>query len=738
MRTHPISLALLACFSAMANADPKHCVVPLPEFTPDSVVKPGQIRVQADRAEIREDTVAVFDGKVDILSDNGQIKANQARINKNDQKLLATGDVSYRNPQILVNSDEVRLNTESGQLQMNDTRYRLALFNGRGQAEQIKLAKEEGIILEDVAFTTCPEGSEDWKIVASSIELEEGETWGEARNTRFFVKGVPVFYLPYFAFPVTDQRQTGLLWPEISSNNRTGITYEQPFYWNIAPNIDATISPRMMSKRGTQLNTQVRYLTEGHRGQINVEYLSEDKDTPNRDERYFYRFTHRGKLSEHWHINADINGLSDDNYIVDLGSDFYNRADTHLFQTLGVNYFTENLNFSATIRDFEVIGDQPSNYRALPEMKLFYQTDQFAGVEFRLNSELAHFDNTLSSEPTATRFHIAPSIAFPFQARWGELLAEASLLNTYYRQDNTEGTALEEEVNRTLGQARVYAALNFERETRWFGADVTQTLEPQVQYLFTSFEDQTNIGLYDTVLLLNDFNGIFRGFEFTGLDRISDNNQVTVGVTSRILDKNNREQFKVSIGQIFYLDDNQVLDAEKDDDRSAIATEVDWQLGSKWFAHSEIQIATSTEKVERSSLSLEYQLDPERIVQFTHRFVRDLSGERIDQLGVTASWPINNEWRWVGRWFKDMERNRTIESYTGLQYDSCCWSIRVVAQRNLTNRFDPSGFQSENEFDSGISLNFSFKFGAEARGTSTRDMLEDGLFGYRQPYLLNE
>ena len=737
MRINQTSFILLAVFSGQVASEENACLEPLPPFSADSQLDPGLIQVKANRSEIQQDTVAIFDGKVDILSDNAQIKADTARIDKNSRQLTASGDVSYRNEQILVNSKSVLLNTDSGQLALDDTNYRLTLFNGRGAAENIDLNKEQGITLEDVTFTTCPTGTEDWLIRASSISLQNDEAWGEATNTRFYVKGVPVFYLPYFAFPVTEQRQTGLLYPEISSSSSTGVTYEQPYYWNIAPNYDMTLSPRLMSNRGIQVKTEFRYLTEGHQGQVNLEFLPSDRDTTSGDDRYFYRYTHSGKVSDNWYISADINGLSDDNYIVDLGSDYYSRADTHLYQTIGLNYFSEQLDFSVNFRDFEVIGDHPSTYRALPEMKLFYQTDKLAGFEFRLRSELAYFDNDLAEEPNATRFHIEPSIALPYQNQWGEFLAEVSLLNTYYHQENIENTQLSEEVNRTIGQGRLYGALNFERRSTWFGEEMLQTLEPKVQYLYTSYEDQTDIGLYDTTRLLNNFEGLFRGQEFTGLDRISDNNQVTVGLTSRFLDKNNREQFKVSVGQIFYLTDNKVIEASKSDDRSALAAELDWQIGKKWFAHTEVQVSTKTDKVERSGLSLEYQAGKDKIIQLTHRFVRDLSGERIDQVGVTASWPIAENWHWVGRWYKDLTLKRTIESYTGIQYESCCWSIQFVAQRHLSNRFDATGLQSINEFDSGIGLNFSFKFGSGERRSGSRRMLEDGLFGYRQSYLLN-
>ncbi|WP_343861692.1 LPS-assembly protein LptD [Aliiglaciecola litoralis] len=713
------------------------CPAPEAGYVADESLLAEQIKVKAKRAEIRQNKLATFEGDVTIDNERARIHADNATIDKEKTQLTATGQVSYQDQQMSVQSTDVRLNTASGQLLMTDTEYKLTQFGGRGSAQQIKIDQTDGVELTDVSYTTCPEGDEDWKINASSISIEEGELWGEAVNTVFYIQDVPVFYLPYFVFPVSDQRQTGLLFPEIKTSSATGVSYEQPFYWNIAPNYDATISPRVMTKRGVQLKTEFRYLTDASAGQFNVEYLPEDRELVDQRDRYFYRFLHSGKVADKWQLNVDYNGLSDDNYIVDFGSDYYNRADTHLYQTLELNYFSANMDFSVSFKDFEVIGDHQSNYRALPELKFNYLSDPMAGLEFRLTSELAFFDNHMQEQPKATRLHIAPSVALPLRSQWGEFLAEATWLNTFYQQDNIENTQLAEETTRSLGQGRIFGALFFEREISWFGNSLKQTLEPKAQYLYTDYEDQNNIGLYDTTRLLNDFNGLFRGQEFTGLDRISDNNQITVGLTSRILDENSREQFKVSLGQIFYLEDNQVLAATKDDDRSALASELDWQMGSKWFVHTELQLSTKTDKVERSSISLEYRLSEDKIFQVNHRFVRNLSGEQIDQLGLTASWPISENWHWVGRWYKDLGTQRTIESYMGVQYESCCWSVSLVSQRHLSNRFDAAGMQNTQEFESSINLKFSFKFSGSEGQKGRRKMLEDGLFGYRQAYLIN-
>jgi LPS-assembly protein len=702
------------------------CFVPLAGPNFENSLFEGQIQVKSEDSEISQDTFARFKGSVEIDSFNAKIKADEALLNRQTQTLNATGNVSFQDDNITVYSQSVELKRVSNELLIENSIYQLNKVQGHGKAEKIGLGEKTGINLIESSFTSCPVDNEVWRIQASNIKITPDQSRGVIKHARFYIKDIPLLYLPYFSFPVNEQKQSGILYPSISNNSSTGMSVEQPIYWNIAPNYDLTFSPRLMTERGLQLKTEFRYLTENQSGQANVEYLSNDRDLDDNASRYFYRLVHSGQLGDNWRVNVDINGLSDDNYIVDLGSDYYNRADTHLYKTLGVSYFTQGLDVTAQFRDFEVLGDHPDSYRALPEVRLNYSTPLGLGAEFAVNSELAYFESGELNNPTATRFHIAPTVRYPYRNEWSEFLAEATVLHTQYIQENIQNLALKKNVTRTLSQAKIYGSLAFERPAHWFGAQATQTFEPKIQYLYTSFEDQSNIGLYDTTRLFNDFSGLFRGQEFTGLDRISDNNQITIGMTSRFIDKNNQERFKLSLGQIFYLKDNQVVDASKDDDRSALVAELDWKIGSKWYVNTQAQVSTITDKIERSSLSVEYQLGRNKVLQINHRYVRDLSSEEINQVGITASWPIAKNWQWVGRWYHDLELNRTVESYTGVQYDSCCWNISFVAQRNLSNRFDVNGAQSTNEFESSFRVYFT-----------TRNLLREGLFGYRRPYLLN-
>lgn len=711
------------------------CTVQNFEFIPPTIAE-GDYVVESKTALLVKDQLAVFDGRVSISSSDSIITADSANIVNNGKEIKASGDVQYTDELLRVNSESVEVNSTLRLLQMQETDYKISGINGRGGADVLSISQEKGITLENVSFTTCPEGGEDWKIQASEISIKKGKPFGEAYNTRFYVGGIPVFYLPYFAFPITTERQTGLLFPEFGSSSSTGLEYEQPFYWNIAPNMDATISTRWMTNRGLQLKTEFRYLFDNHAGELQIEYLPNDTDRSEDKKRYFYRYVHRGKINENWSIAADISDLSDNNYVIDLGSDYYNQADTHLYRQVGINYADDSLDFSMFIRDFTTIGLVANNYRALPEAKINYTNKLSEYVNFDVNSELAYFENDDLASPDALRFHIAPSIRVPYQRAWGELLAQASVLHTYYKQDlKGQVSNLDEELTRTLGQARLYASLIFEREQKVLGKPYLLTVEPKVQYLYTSFDDQSNIGLYDSTALLTNVSNLFRGQEFTGLDRINDNNQFTLGVTSRLIDENNEELLVASVGQILYVENSRLIDSRRQGDRSSIAAELDWRVNQYWFLHSDIQIGSQSNQVERSSFSTEYRFSEDKLIQLNHRYIRELSDEKIDQVGMSFSWPLAKNWHWVGRYYRDVERSRSIETFMGIEYESCCWALRFTVRRNLATRFNNNGVRDLDEFDSGIALQFVFK----GMGNSSRkvDMLSQGLFGYKQPFVLN-
>ena len=371
-----------------------------------------------------------------------------------------------------------------------------------------------------------------------------GETYGAVLK----VYDTPVFYLPYFTFPISDKRKSGFIEPTFSSSNRYGLEIETPFYWNIAPNYDATITPRYMANQGLQLQTEFRYLTDQHQGIAAIEYLNSDDSAPDLGQRYLLHLQQYSKIGDNWRGQIDITNISDDNYINDMGSRYANRTDTQLNHLLQLTHLGEYWHSDIKLQGFEVLGNHLESYRALPQVSFDQVTPfEFYGLDFTLNGEFAHFQNEDQIIDEATRIHLEPKLSYAVNDyAWG-FLSEFSLLQTnYYQQGDLANSQYEENVNRTLPKVRLYGQINFERDTNWLVDNGLQTLEPKAQYLYIPEKDQSNIGLYDTVKLQDDFYGLFREQRFSGVDRIATANQFTLGATTRIFNKNQSEVFNFS------------------------------------------------------------------------------------------------------------------------------------------------------------------------------------------------
>ena len=323
------------------------------------------------------------------------------------------------------------------------------------------------------------------------------------------------------------------------------------------------------------------------------------------------------------------------------------------------------------------------------------------------------------------------------------------MLTTYYQQKiNTDFSPdqvsyLDKNVHRTLPVVQANGKLNFERETTWFGQSSLQTLEPQIQYVYIPYRDQTNINFYDTARLQDDYYGLFRQNRFSGLDRINDANQITFGATTRVYDAQDTERFRFSLGQILFLADPKGIDANNPEDvaatESILAAEalVHWQ--QRWFINSGFQFDADTNRMIKSNVTLDYRADDKKLFQLNHRYSRNVSNNVITQLGALGTMPIADQWQLVTSYYRDLENDRMVEANFGLQYESCCWAVRLVARRQVETNFSTQidNIDQPVELDSGIALQFVLKGFGDSAGFDVSDMLSSGVFGYRRPYLLN-
>ncbi|WP_170246350.1 LPS-assembly protein LptD [Colwellia hornerae] len=721
--------------------DMAQCPIPTyPQLTAaQSIEKSKAITILADKSGINKNKVAKFTGNVMLINNQQTILANEVELNRESSSVNATGDIHFQNKGIDIFADQLNISETLGATTLKNTQYQLAGIAGHGGAGIIAVSKEGTLSLIDSSFTTCYGASPDWQMNASEINISKDESYLEAYHARFSVFNVPVLYLPYFTIPIGDDRQSGFLYPEIGNSGKSGFTTSIPYYWNIAPNIDATITPKYMLKRGSQLMTEFRYLHEEQQGQFDLEYLDQDNEQENStDARYLVRMQHVGTFSERFRAFVDYTTISDDNYLVDIGSKHYNDNDAYLYQTGELAYFADSWQAKVKLQDFEVLGDNKTNYKALAQLELAsHQKIDFLDGLFDVYSEVTNFDNADKTQATAQRYHVEAGFTFPMVTPAWFLNSEFKILQTHYQQDNIPlKSELEESVSRTLPKVRFHGGVNFDRQTHFWGNSFTQTLEPQLQYLYIPEKDQSNIGLYDTTTLQDDYNGLFRDKRFSGLDRIAQANQYSWGVTSRLLDSANQEQLRVSLGRIVYLNDSNFTFEENQGivaDASALAAEVYARINRKWQFSSDIQYNTEDDVTNKSQTSIDYLFGENQTIQLNHRYTRDVSGITLEQLSLAGNVSINKNWQVISRITQDLQQNRSIETYAGLQYQSCCWSLSFAYHRYITANFDEPSSNNKNrdEFNNGFMLRFSM------RTKDITDMFNSSIFGYKRPYFLN-
>ena len=749
-------------FSALAKTQPEkafqlQCTIPTysPIMANAVAITDNSIKILSDYSSIEKDSTAKFTGNVTLIDKNQTILADQLSFNRSLMTFNAQGNIHYQSPSIDILAGALNANKTNKSSTMFETHYQLYGNPVHGSANELRLSSTEGLSLLDSTFTTCAGENPDWQIRASEISISADGSEGSAYHAQIRLFDIPVLYLPYFSFPVSKKRKTGFLYPKIGSSSNSGLEIETPYYWNIAPNLDATITPHYMSKRGTQLKTEFRYLAGMQSGSVNLEYLNNDKAiTSNDDARYLARIQHVGTFSDNFRAYIDFTSISDDNYLVDIGSAQYNSNDAYLYQIGELSYFGKHWQTTLKLQDFEVLGNHQASYKTLPQIEISTQQplalfeDQTLPIQFELYSELSSFQPEINQQVSANRYHVETGLSIPIAKPAWFFTSELKLMHTYYQQDNIqEESELVNNVNRTLPKLRFHGGINFDRSMALFGQNYTHTIEPQLQYLYIPEKDQTTIGLYDTAKLQDDYNGLFRDRAYSGLDRISGANQYTWGVTSRVLNQSNVEIFRLSVGRIQYLSNNNNVDEIinlnlPDNDKvqqSSMAADLFYRFNHQWQINSDIQYNTQESFTNKSQVTLNYQVDKYHSIQLSHRYTRDVSGSSLEQASLLANLALNRDWAFVGRLTQDLQQKRTLESYAGLQYESCCWAVRIAYHRHINSNLSDDGFFNENrdEFNSGFMLQFIIKgLNGKQGSIGTQDMFDSSIFGYKRPNYL--
>lgn len=647
---------------------------------------PDATYINADDADATEGGITILTGNVDVVRGPEQIRADKVTYDEPKEILDAEGNVKYWNDDldIYVTGTHGRAELQTDRNLLENADYLLVEPHARGVAERVELTGGDLVNARNATYTTCNPGSADWLLVAKKIRLDKSTNIGSARNVWLKFKKVPIFYSPFLTFPLSDERKSGFLVPSGRVSGNSGVEATIPYYFNIAPNYDATLALRPMSNRGVQMQAEGRYLQRWGEGLLGVEYLPNDSEAD--DDRGLLHFRHIGAFAQRWYANVDVNWVSDKDYFEDLGTELAVTSVTFLERRGDLTYSGNGWWGLARVQNFQTVdktlGPASRPYERLPQ--LFAATslrERNRAVNFGATAEIVSFDRDASI--TGNRLDLRPFVTYPVRTAGTFFVPRAVLRYTQYDLDNVAAGA-DDSPSRLIPTFSLDSGAFLERPFRFADRSLIQTLEPRAYYLFTPFDGQNDQPVFDTGQFTFSFAQLFRDDRFSGADRVGDANQLTLALTSRFLTSGGDELFRASIGQIRHFSDRKVTlpgAARDTTNASDLVAEVSANLAQRWRVLGAIQWNSNDDLTNRSAVSLRYQPDSSRVLNLSYRFVRDVA----EQTDFSFSWPIAQNWRAVGRFNYAIDLKTDLETFAGIEYESCCWGLRLVGRRFLSN-----------------------------------------------------
>ncbi len=695
-----------------------------PKFI-SSTTDDQRVHITADSARVDSDAVTYFEGEVRAQQANRLLEADKVRYDRTTEDVKATGNIVYSIDNARVTGDAIEFNLNTTQGKVFNAEYFTGSVNGRGHAEVIDIKSKTLLELNSATYTTCPPDAEAWKLNSSNISLNNESHQGSATNVVLRLAKIPIFYFPYFRFPIGEERLSGFLYPGLAVSNKHGTEITLPYYWNIAPSMDATITMRNMTRRGLMLENEFRYLTRSGFGEIEVNYLPDDKLF--NDDRAEYSWIYSGAPSAGWSTAVDYRSVSDTEYINDFSNNLANSSITHLNRQATLAYNHENFVFSGLVQNYQRIsGEQP--YARAPQLTL---NSRFTNIDNQLNydvnSEYVYFDHSDSAKVIGDRIVINPFISYPIQTDPGFFIPKLSLHHLQYNLDQLGAPTDNKTPSATVPIFSTDMGVFFERDTGFAGTELLHTLEPRLFYLYAPNVDQSELPVFDTALTTFSQSLFYAENRFSGKDRIGDSNQLTASLTTRFYRQDNgTEVFNAAIGQIIYFRDRLVTlpgGTADTTDRSSYITSLSLTPDPKIKITSEFHFDSEFEHTEVSNSRVSYQAGPDSVINYDYRFRRN----ELRTQGISFAWRINPGWRVFGGYETDIENDRRLEDFFGIHYDNCCWAVRILGHEYF-DKLEAGTARYESAIWFELELKGLSSIGSRKRIDS---ILESGILGYR-------
>lgn len=654
------------------------------------------VELEGDQVDYQKDELVILRGHAQAKQGKRAVFGDELRYVKKTDEIEATGNVSlYSEWGDHVTTDHLKLQvpTQIGTMDKADfqiaDRRRVsrdkskANVFGRGSSEKARFEGEGVMRLQNAKFTTCVKGQDDVILSASEMVLDRTIGQGEAKNATLRLFGVPVFYFPWVSFPISSERKSGFLYPSFGFKDNSGFMLSVPYYFNIAPNYDATVWGRWFADRGVQAAGEFRYLTEQAEGIASAEFLPSDKVFG--DDRYAASWHHEHQFSERWDGLVDAAHVSDSRYLEDFRNNLNLTSTSYIPQLAQARYIGPWWNVTGRVTAYETVDDlvleENEPYSRLPQL-LFRSTFPAGPYQLRygLDAEAVNFDHEVLVK--GARLDATPYAKLPLREPWGFVEPKVSLRLTGYNLDNqAEGS--DDSPTRTVPIFSVKSGLFFERETSIADVPFFHTLEPELFYVYVPFENQDDIPNFDTgVVNYTNFSNLFLENRFHGADRVGDNNQVTLALTSRLIDDDGREWLRGRIGQAYFLEDREVtrkpdtVDTTLTDSTTDVLGEVLARITDRWRGRAFLSYDDEDGSIRNARLDAIYHQGTRSFVDLGYYYSRD--GQ--EQLILNGEWPLAARWHLMFSEHYSLDASQNLDTSIGVEYNACCWMARAYAQ----------------------------------------------------------
>ena len=706
--------------------------------------------ISGDRVSGVEGSDTTVTGHVALTRGDQFLGTDSLTSNSTTGNYEASGSVRYQDSGIRLVAASATGNLDQDTHQLDDVRYQLISRRGNGGAERAEMQGNDGKLYGST-YSTCPPDQRLWELRAKQIDIDTDSGMGVAHDATLRVGKVPLLYVPWFTFPIDSRRRTGLLYPSIGSSSRNGFDWRQPIYLNLAPNYDMTLTPRFMSQRGLQLETQFRYLLRHGRGNVQFTYLPSDDltdrgraeeiekripvDNRRVDNRGMFRFTGTQDVSDHWQARSNLVWLSDPRFLEDSSNNINGLSNFRLKSTIGLygsgRYWRAGISADRPILADYTLKESSLPFGRLPRLYFDWARSYGEHLTTGVDTELVRFQHNASDKrPGGTRFDLKPYVSMPFEGNSWFATPTLAWRYTGYQLEDALAAKLGGNTgpSRSLPIASFDAGMYFDRNTSVRGHGFIQTLEPRIYYLYAPYRDQSELPIFDTRAMTFSWGSLFRDNRFTGADRQINANQLTLALTSRFLRQSDGfEKLTLNLGQIRYFDPPRISTGRTPPaprDQSRWIADATYAVNDRWSMNGSYQWDPVSSQKYIASINTRYLLGDSGVVNLGYRYRRDV----LQQADFSFLYPINAAWSVVGRYYYSFYRNDAtgnepglLEGVAGVQWDSCCLAVRVVGRRYVRNR---SG-----DMNNAIQFEVELK-GLGSAGADTRSRLRRAILGY--------